>query len=462
MMRKKIKNEDKMNEKDKQEEQIVNEKKKEKKSKKEKKKKSSDRTRMLKWLKFIIVLCIIVIVLEIAFMLIKWWQNENNTVYIDTISTVKPIEDGYIGVGSSDFKYSRYVDYQKEYAKAKLTKYNSNKEVVFETAYTDGYSSTFNDVLETEDYYIAVGCVQNDEQQIEDNATDGLLVVYDKTGNIVDEKTLQIAGDTNLIKIKAIDDGYLVAGQSILQNMVLGNDPNGGGILIKYDKDFNEVWRVNYGGSKSGIFNDFIVDGNAIYVVGKDATRYGIFVKYDLDGNRQFVKNYEYTDLVGFSAIDKIGDDYVVVGGKTDNIDASDADKTTSALLVKYDADGNVIYEKTYSLNGNERYNELLVDDDTIVAVGHTYVKDEEESTDMYNVFRYSGIFARYDSDGNEIKIEEEKGSRDTYFSDVFLTDHGYMVVGQTSSTELGGNNKDLKGYFLEYDKNGKILSYYS
>ena len=147
MMRKKIKNEDKMNEKDKQEEQIVNEKKKEKKSKKEKKKTSSDRTRMLKWLKFIIVLCIIVIVLEIAFMLIKWWQNENNTVYIDTISTVKPIEDGYIGVGSSDFKYSRYVDYQKEYAKAKLTKYNSNKEVVFETAYTDGYSSTFNDVL---------------------------------------------------------------------------------------------------------------------------------------------------------------------------------------------------------------------------------------------------------------------------------------------------------------------------
>ena len=33
-----------------------------------------------------------------------------------------------------------------------------------------------------------------------------------------------------------------------------------------------------------------------------------------------------------------------------------------------------------------------------------------------------------------------------------------YTIVGQTSSKELGGNNKDLIPYFLKYNKNGKIV----
>ena len=43
-------------------------------------------------------------------------------------------------------------------------------------------------------------------------------------------------------------------------------------------------------------------------------------------------------------------------------------------------------------------------------------------------------------------------------FSDILITKNGYLIVGQTSSKELGGNNKDLISYFLKYDKNGKIV----
>lgn len=255
-----------------------------------------------------------------------------------------------------------------------------------------------------------------------------------------------------------MDDGYLVIGQSILENMTIGNDPNGGAIMVKYDFDLKEKWRTNYGGSKSGIFNDVVVDDDAIYLVGKDATRYGFFAKFSKTGEKEFIKTYEYTDVVGFSSMAKIDDDFVVVGGKTTNIEANDKDKKTEAVLLRYDKDGNIKYEKRYRVNSSARFNKVVVDGDNIVAIGHTAKKDKKESNDSYNVFRYSGIFAKYKKDGEEITKKTETGSRDIYFSDMLVTKYGYTIVGQTSSKELGGNNKDLIPYFLKYNKNGKIV----
>ncbi len=40
----------------------------------------------------------------------------------------------------------------------------------------------------------------------------------------------------------------------------------------------------------------------------------------------------------------------------------------------------------------------------------------------------------------------------------MLVTKNGYTIVGQTSSKELGGNNKDLIPLLLKYNKNGKIV----
>ena len=40
----------------------------------------------------------------------------------------------------------------------------------------------------------------------------------------------------------------------------------------------------------------------------------------------------------------------------------------------------------------------------------------------------------------------------------MLVTKYGNTIDGQTSSKELGGNNKDLIPYFLKYNKNGKIV----
>ena len=412
-----------------------------------------DQRVIVKWLRVIIVLCIATIVIELGYIGLSYYNRSNATTYVDSLNSFEVVDDGYLIVGNSDFKKSNFNDYQDEYNKAKFAKYNEDFELVFESAYTKGYASFFNDVIEYNDGYIAVGGAEYDEQQVEDNATDGLIVLYDKDGNQVDSKRLQIAGDTSFTKVILVDDGFIVIGQSILQNMVLGNNPNGGALIVKYDFDLNEVWKANYGGSKSAIFNDAIIDGDYLYLVGKDATRYGMIAKYTLDGERIYVKSYEYTDTVGFSSIVKVGDDFYVAGSKTMNVDADDQDKITEGLIVKYDSDGNVIDEVTFARNNNARFNKIISDGDNLVVVGHTYKKDEEKSTDTYNYFDYRGIIVKYNTDLEKLSNNKENGGGCDYFSDVIVLDDGYLVGGASSSKELGSNNKDYRTYFLKYNK---------
>ena len=421
--------------------------------KKNKKELKVEQKRLVKWLRVIIVLCIAIIVIEACYIGLSYYNRTKSVVYTDTLNSFKETDDGYLVVGNSDFKNSDFNSYQKDYNKAKFAKYNSDFEVEFESAYTKGYSSYFSDVIEYSDGFIAVGGAQYDEQQVEDNATDGLIVLYDKNGKQVDTKSVQIAGDTTFNKVLLVDDGFIVVGQSILQNMVIGNDPDGGALIIKYDFDLKEVWRANYGGSKSAIFNDAVIDGDYLYLVGKDATRYGMIAKYTLDGEQVFVKTYEYTDTVGFSSIVKVGDEFFVAGSKTINIDAKDEDKVTEGLVLKYNSDGEVLDEVTFSRNNALRFNKIVADGDNLIVVGHTYKKDEEKSTDTYNYLDYRGIIVKYNTDLERLANNKENGSGVDYFSDVIVTDDGYLVGGATSSKELGSNNKDYRTYFLKYNK---------
>ena len=421
--------------------------------KKNKKDLKKDQKRIVKWLKVVIILCIAIIVVELGYILLSYYNRTQSIIYTDTLNSFKETDDGYLVVGNSDFKKSKFNDYEKDDNKAKFAKYNNDFEIEFESAYTKGYSSYFSDVIEYSDGYIAVGGAQYDEQQVSDNATDGLIVLYDKEGNQKDSKRLQIAGDTTFNKVILLDDGFLVIGQSILQNMDIGTNPNAGALIVKYDFDFNEVWRANYGGSKSGNFNDAVIDGNYIYLVGKDATRYGLIAKYTLDGERVYAKSYEYTDTIGFSSIVKVGDELFVAGSKTINIDAKDADKVTEGLIVKYDSDGNVLDEVTFKKNNNARFNKIVYDGDNLVVVGHTYKIDEEKSTDTYNYLDYRGIIVKYNRNLGRITDNKENGEGVDYFSDVIVNDDGYLVGGASSSRELGSNNKDYRTYFLQYNK---------
>ncbi len=440
-------------------------------------KKTGKKINLLMVLKIIGVICVAIIFLEVVYLIYAKVSTDNKNTYYDGLNSIAKIDDGYIAVGSSDFKNSRGNKWTKGYEKGKLAKYDDKQNLLWEKEYVKGYNSTFLDVAILDNGYVAVGNIEGSKEQNKDGVRDAFIVKYDEEGKIIAEQKFQILGDSKFTKVKVVKDGIYVIGQSIFPPMELGISNDGGGVLVKYDFDLNEIFRSNFGGSKSGIFNDFVISGDSIYAVGKDASKTGLLVKYDLNGNRQWIKNYSYTDVLGFSSIAEYKNELIVVGAKkvTDNND----DYDTDGLLVKYDKDGKLLMDKSFTVNERieekdsvvstsvsmDRFNSLVVDDKgNILIAGQVAVKDEEESTDKLNVFRYSGLFLKYSIDGKLIDHVEIGGSRDDYFTDIMRLKNNYLIIGYSNSKDealkgTGRNGKDYKSLFITVDDSGKIKS---
>lgn len=428
-----------------------------------------------KILKIAAIICASIIVLELGYLLITYLYRESNAMYYDGLNAIEEIDNGYIAVGSSDFRHSKGNSYTEGYEKAKLALYDKETKLTWETKYDKGYNTTFYDVAELEDGYIAVGSGEMNKEQNKNKVRDALLVKFDKDGKMVFEKQFQVLGNSKFTKVKVVEDGIYVIGQSIFPPMDLGFDPNGGGMLVKYDFEGNELFRSNFGGSKSGLFNDFVISNDGIYVVGKDAANTGLIVKYNRNGERQWIKNYSYTDSLGFSAIVEHNNELIIVGAK--KVMDDDADYDTDGLLVKYDKTGKLLMEKTFTVNERamedekvisttvsmDRFNQVIIDkEENIVIAGQVAVKDEEESTKEKNVFRYNGLLLKYSLDGKELLNKEIGGSRDDYLTGIMLKEDHYLITGYANSKDedLKGtrrNGKSFKPLFIECNKKGTI-----
>jgi PKD repeat protein len=161
-------------------------------------------------------------------------------------------------------------------------------------------------------------------------------------------------------------------------NVYLGGYSYGDGtgrdyVALKYDNNGNELWVARYDnvGNGNDVFRAFTLDsfGNS-YLMGYSddpvsGNRYGTIVKYDTTGNQQWVKSVSTTEVLSeywtprSCATDDSGNVYVV------------GDKYTEKFkIVKYDADGHQLWERTF--RGNTEYNAVATDNQ-----GNVYVTGE-------------------------------------------------------------------------------------
>lgn len=400
--------------------------------------------RLKRILKLIVIICILVLIIDIGVLIYHNFIKEEEIDYFDSINSFEIVDDGIIAVGSNS-------NNDKGYEKAKITLYDSNYEKIWETLYNKKYNSNFLAVKKDDDNYIAVGNYEATKKEHEDKVRSALITIFSKDGTLKAEKSFQILGNSKFTNLLVVDDGYIVIGQSVYENMTLGVSEEGGAFIIKYDKQLNEIWKHNYGGSKSGLYNDLVLVDNNIYVAGKDSSRMGILSKYDLDGNYISTTTYELTDTLGFTGITTDNNNLFVVGSKKTNEDQNDYD--TDALIVKYDYNLNKLKEKTYTDRGMERYNRVIIDSNSnIVIAGQTGIYNKEKSTNQLNVFSYNGILAKYNTNLEELLLEEYGEEDDDYFTDIKQNNDGYIVSGYSSV----GNSYISK--FVTYTKSGKLI----
>lgn len=396
--------------------------------------------KLFKLLKLVAIVCVVILVIELIYII---YLLQGKSIYFDGINSVINVDKGYVAVGSNN-------NNEKYYEKAKITKYNDKKEKVFEKLYNKGYNGVFFDViLDQEENLIAVGSFESSEEDHLEGRRIGLIVKYDKDGNLLYENTFKVLDNTKFTSVEVMDDSYIVTGQSIYSDMKVGFSSDGGAFVMKYDKELKLIWKSNYGDSKSSSYNDVAIYKNNIYVVGVTENNIGIISKYDDSGKLLDTSKYKYTDDLGFTGIVCYDKHFYVTGGKK-NVETTDVD----AVIIKYERDLDVDEEVTYEDKGFERFNQVIVDkNNNIVVVGTTAAVNKVDSSESVNVFIHDGLIGKYDKDLEKVSVVRYGDDRDDYFTDVIVNDGNYLVSGYSSYEDGSYLNK-----FITYSDALKTL----
>ena len=399
--------------------------------------------KLKKILKVTVLVCVLILIVEFGYVIYNLIIDEGKSIYFDGINALYVDKKIYVTVGSNN-------NNDKFLERAKITKYNEKKEKIFEKLYNKGLNGAFFDVVVDDKELIAVGSYEKDEEEHENNLRSALIVKFDNDGNILFESDFQVLGQSKFVDVKVVDDGYLVCGQSVYDNLTIGDSDEGGAFLIKYGKDLKIKWKVNYGSSKYAIYNDILVDGDKIYVVGKDDDRVGILSIYDKKGKYISTTKYKHTDNLGFTGISKSDNRLFVVGGKVNGNDTSNTD----ALIVKYNLSGEYRGEVVYSDDASERFNRVEIDEyDNVIVIGTTSSSSKKNTGDGVSVYSYDGLIGKYNKELDESTVITYGDDRDDYFTDVKVVDGKYLVIGYSSYEDGSYLSK-----FITYSDALKVL----
>lgn len=415
-----------------------------------------------KIIKKIALICIVVIVIELLTMAIVKVIRERKINHINSLNSIIRINDGYVGVGISDFYKSDFVkqkiyEYTEPISKqkqniittqAKIVKYDNNMNIEWENTYDNIYDATFYDVLAVEDGYIAVGSFVNEYSQIDDDTREALIVKYDGNGKVVWKNTYKVLSDTEFYRIIEDDDSYVVIGQSIYQNMEMGNHLIGGGIIVRYNKDGEDIAHNNYGGNKSGSFNDIIKVDDGYIVCGKDAVNYGIVAKFKKDFNRYeddtniiskaivWERTYSNTDTQGFTGMTMVDNNLYVVGALNVSNDKDSEGNTIfkyNAGVVIYSKDGKYLGKYVLENDHHHRFNSITTDNKNLYMSMNLDVDTNNESG------KQSSMLLKYSIDNKtNLKLEDEyilEGDNNYIVNKIVSIDNKHMYIGTTNNT---------------------------
>ncbi|MHA2615669.1 MAG: InlB B-repeat-containing protein [bacterium JZ-2024 1] len=271
------------------------------------------------------------------------------------------------------------------------------------------------------------------------------VLKLDANGNILWQKTY---GTARLDEVESIqqtsDGGYIVAGRTF--SFAAGLDDIW---VLKLDANGNVLWQKTYGGTDSDGASSIQQTSDGGYIVAGVTKSFGggswnIWVlKLDANGNVLWQKTYggPYNDWA--YSLQQTSDGGYIVAGSTYSFGAGSDD----IWVLKLDADGNVLWQKTYGgADGDGAYSIQQPSDGGYIVAGSTY-SFGAGSDDIWVL--------KQDADGNVLWQKTYGGTGSDRASSIQQTsDGGYIVAGSTYS--FGAGFGDI--WVLKLDANGNIF----
>ncbi len=262
------------------------------------------------------------------------------------------------------------------------------------------------------------------------------IVKTDKNGNISWNKTYDILNDSFFSYVQlTTDGGFILAGSTKPFDTFSDN-----GLLVKTDKDGNELWSKYFGGEEYDSFNVVRQTSDDGYIIVGESNSYSDniqdiwLVKIDKDGNEMWNKtlssNYDSSSDI------KITSDggYIITGSSG----------ITNGLIFKVDSYGNKQWTKIFETKG--RVSSIQqTSDGGYIATGYTPFISVHQN-------RGVGWIAKLTKKG---KITWKKSIKHGSYNEIrsvrITKDGGYMIAGSMA-------NDGLDGLLVKFNKKGKEL----
>ena len=403
------------------------------------------------------------------------WKKIFGGAGSDFPGSVAATDDGFIVVGSSDSRSFGNGDWTGVEGKgdwdAIIVKFDKIGNIIWKKNFGGSGDDSFDSVAVAGDGFVAVGSSDSSSFGSGDwtgvggkGDRDAIIVKFDTNGNVVWKKNFGGGASNSFITVAASSEGYIAVGNAWENSFGSGDWTGVGGkgkwdaVVVKFDTNGNVVWKKNFGGSDSDCFNGVAVTSDGYVAVGysfrfdldnllgdlEDA----IIVKYDKNGNILWEKVFGGRGNDGFSSVTAIDGNYIVVGN-SDSRSFGNGDWTgvakkgkTDTTMVKFDANGNAIWKKNF---GGREYTfprTVIADGDHFVVVGDIY--SGLGSGDWKGIAGKGGtdgFIMKFDSNGDVVLKKNIGGKGADQLLSVAAVDGGYVTVGISSDLDSGDWN---------------------
>jgi hypothetical protein len=261
--------------------------------------------------------------------------------------------------------------------------------------------------------------------------------------------------------VRTSDGGFILGGHSWSGVSGNKNTPNYGEEdfwVLRLDRQGNKLWEGNFGGDGWDFLWDLKTtsDGGCILVGesrsttsgNKTAPRIGTaynfwVVRLDANGNKVWDKTFNTNQYTQARSVVQTGDGGFLVGGTTDRKDY---------WIVRLNADGDKLWDRIYGGSGEDQLTDLhgTADGGFILAGYSNSPQGVNKSGPPYGAFDV--WLVRIDSAGNKLWDRSYGGDADDQGRRVIQTDDGgFVVAASTMSGVSGSKTSSFYGGLVEW-----------
>ena len=312
----------------------------------------------------------------------KIWDNSYGGNLSDIVRDVISTEDlGYILVGNSESDVSGNKNAPKKGQEdVWIVKIDALGNKLWDRSFGgDKKDYAFSIISTSDGGYLVVAAsnsIENEDRSEEYiGALDIWLIKIDADGNKIWDKTIGGTGNDILRKIlPGQDGGYILFGDS---RSPVGYDKSSEpkGLrdywIVKVDDNGNKIWDKTYGGEQDDLLIDAVFHPDGGYLVGgvsqspvsEDRSQsrgredYWI-LRLDVNGDKLWDRTYGGSNIDFFTSMLALEDkNFILAGYSYSGVGYEKTEYSKGkgdCWIIKIDANGNKIWDKTYGGSGNE------------------------------------------------------------------------------------------------------------